>query len=123
VRRFDLPFRTAHQIVAAFVRDSLAEDHTPATVDPSLLTRAARAAGVDVRLTVDELRRALDARHFVESRASEGSPSPHHVRSHAAQARAAVDEHARWHAEASARATAAIEALMARARLLAENRR
>jgi len=119
VRRFDLPFRLAHQIVATFVRDSLAAGHTPASVDAAALTRAARDAGVDVRLTVDELRTALDARHFVESRASEGSPNPRHVRAHAALVRAAVEAHTRWHADTSQRAARAIETLVERARALA----
>src|SRR5205085_2115867 len=52
VRRSDLPFRMAHQIVATFVRESLAAGHTPASVDAAVLARAARTAGVDVRLTV-----------------------------------------------------------------------
>jgi argininosuccinate lyase len=120
VRRFDLPFRMAHQIVATFVRDSLAAGHTPASVDPAMLARAAREAGVDVGLTVDELRRALDARHFVESRESEGSPNPRHVRAHAALVRAGVDTHTRWHAETSRRAARAVETLVERARELAQ---
>jgi argininosuccinate lyase len=119
VRRFDLPFRMAHQIVATFVRDSLAAGHTPVSVDPAMLARAAREAGVDVSLTVDELRRALDARCFVESRESEGSPNPHHVRAHAAVVRADVDTHTRWHGETSQRAAHAVETLVERARELA----
>jgi argininosuccinate lyase len=118
VRRFDVPFRTAHQIVASLVRDSLAAGHTPAGVDPAVLARAARQLGVDVTLTAAELRQALDA-HFVKSRTSEGTPNPRHVRAHAAEVRAAIDAHARWHADTSGSAARAIDALVARARVLA----
>jgi argininosuccinate lyase len=45
VRRYDLSFRDAHQIVGRFVRDAIAAGQTPATVDAALLARAAREAG------------------------------------------------------------------------------
>lgn len=120
VRRFDLPFRAAHQIVGRFVRDSIAAGHTPATVDVALLAQAARDAGrPEVALTASELRQALDAGHFVRSRESEGSVNPRHVREHVAQLTEIIDFHARWHRETAGSVTTAIAALMDRARRLA----
>jgi argininosuccinate lyase len=120
VRRFDLPFRAAHQIVGRFVRDSIAAGHTPDTVDPALLARSAREAGrPEVVLGAAELRRALDAQHFVVSCASEGSVNPRHVREHIALLGRAVDDHERWHDVTATRVAAAIAALLARARELA----
>jgi len=123
VRRFDLSFRDAHQIVGRFVRDAIAAGQTPGTVDATLLNVAARESGrADVSLTSAEVQRALDARNFLLTRASEGSVNPAHVRAHIATVRAATDDHARWHADAAGRVSAAIEALTARARELAAAR-
>ena len=120
VRRFDLPFRAAHQIVGRFVRDSIAAGHTPETVDPALLARSARDAGrPDVTLSATELREALDARHFVVACASEGSVNPRHVREHIAQLTQAVGDHERWHRSTTAHVDTAIASLTSRARELA----
>jgi argininosuccinate lyase len=119
VRRFDLPFRTAHQIVGRFVRDSLAAGHTPATVSPEILARAAREeAQIEVVLTAGELEQALDPRSFLETRASEGSPNPRHVLEHIAVLAHALNAHAAWHQGASARVDLALAALRERARQL-----
>jgi argininosuccinate lyase len=123
VRRFDLPFRTAHQIIGRFVRESITAGERPDSADAARLTRvAADMAGADVRLTTAELRQALDARHFVGSRASEGSVHPGHVREHIATLTRGVEEHAGWHREASERATRAIALLFERGRELARAR-
>jgi len=123
VRRFDLSFRDAHQIVGRFVRDAIAAGQTPETVDATLLQRAAREAGrPEVSLASAEVQRALDARNFLLTRASEGSVNPAHVRAHIAQVRRAVGDHARWHGEATQRASGAIAALIARARELTAGR-
>jgi argininosuccinate lyase len=123
VRRFDLSFRDAHQIVGRFVRDAIAAGQTPETVDATLLQRAAREAGrPEVSLASAEVQRALDARNFLLTRASEGSVNPAHVRAHIAQVGRAVGDHARWHGEATQRASGAIAALIARARELTAGR-
>lgn len=120
VRRFDLPFRAAHQIVGRFVRDSIAAGHTPDTVDPAVLARAAREAGSpEIALSASELRQALDATHFVHSRASEGSVNPRHVREHVHQLGEAIDGHERWHRASTARVATAIATLTGRAHALA----
>jgi hypothetical protein len=63
------------------------------------LVRALReVAGLDVPVSAAELRRLLEARHFVETRVTEGSVNPREVLAHVARA---------------------VEALVARARTLA----
>jgi argininosuccinate lyase len=97
VRRHDLPFRTAHQVVARFVRDAIAAGQGSATAAPELLGRAAaELAGREVALTAAELGRILDPRAFVESRTTEGSVNPREVRVHVRDAEAALDGRRRW---------------------------
>ena len=120
VRRYDLSFRDAHQIVGRFVRDAIAAGQTPTTVDAALLARAAREAGrPEVVLDTAEVQQALDATNFLHTRASEGSVNPRHVREHIAQIARAVDTHEGWHRETTGRVAAALAALDARARELA----
>ena len=120
VRRFDLPFRAAHQIVGRFVRDSIARRAHAGDRRPALLAARAREAGrPEVALSAAELREALDATHFVCRRASEGSVNPRHVFEHIAQLTEVVDEHEAWHREASERVAGAIGGLVDRARQLA----
>jgi argininosuccinate lyase len=120
VRRHDLPFRTAHHVVARFVRDAIARGQGPADAAPELLTEALRGlAGVDVAISATDLRQMLDARHFVESRVTDGSVNPHHVLAHVTEAEAALAAHARQHADRVARVERAVDALQERARALA----
>jgi argininosuccinate lyase len=120
VRRYDLSFRDAHQVVGRFVRDAIAAGQTPTSVDAALLVRAAREAGrPEVMLDTAEVQRALDAANFLHTRASEGSVNPRHVHEHIEQVRRAVDAHAHWHAETHRRVASALAALDGRARALA----
>ena len=120
VRRYDLSFRAAHQIVGRFIRDSLAAGHEPRDASPPLLAKAAEAlAGPPVELTEAELRSILDAGHFVESRVTEGSVNPDRVRAHIDLANQALEAHTRWHAEKTAMVERAAEELIERARRLA----
>jgi argininosuccinate lyase len=120
VRRHDLPFRTAHHVVARFVRDAVAGRQGPGEAGPELLARALRdVAGLDVALPAAEVRRLLDPRHFVETRVTEGSANPRQVRAHLAEAERALAAHAGWHAERAGQVARAVEGLVARARDLA----
>jgi len=120
VRRHDLSFREAHQIVGRFVRDAIAAGQTPASADAALLARAAREAGrPEATLAQSEVEEALDATRFLETRTSEGSVNPRHVREHVAGVARAVEGHARWHRETHERVATALGALDARARALA----
>lgn len=120
VRRYDLSFRDAHQIVGRFVRDAIAAGQTPSTADAGLLAKSARDAGhPEVALTATEVQDALDAESFLHSRASIGSVKPDHVRAHVADVARAVDAHDRWRADAAERVTGALDAMYARAREIA----
>jgi argininosuccinate lyase len=120
VRRHDLPFRTAHHVVARFVRDAVARRQGPAEAAPELLTRALRElAGLDVQVSETELRRLLDPRHFVETRVTEGSVNPREVLAHVTQVERALTAHAQWHAARTAQVESAVEGLVSRARALA----
>src|SRR5258708_23289491 len=88
VRRHDISFRSAHQIVALFVRRALEAGQTPRSVAAKLLCDAAQeSAGMSMTFSDTELRRLLNGRHFIETRVSEGSVSPQEVRRHAAALR------------------------------------
>jgi argininosuccinate lyase len=120
VRRHDLPFRTAHHVVARFVRDAVTRRQGPADAAPELLATALReVAGLEVAVSGTELRRLLDPRHFVETRVTEGSVNPREVLAHVAQAEHALAAHTRWHAERAGRVARAVDTLVARARDLA----
>jgi argininosuccinate lyase len=120
VRRHDLPFRTAHHVVARFVRDAVARHHGPADAPPELLAQALReVAGLDIGFSATELRRLLDPGHFVESRVTEGSVNPREVLAHVAQTERALTAHAQWHADRAAQVGGAVDGLVARARTLA----
>ena len=120
VRRYDLPFRAAHHVVGRFVRDSLAAGRTPADVRPEDLTRAGREmAGTPIEIDVAELRRLLDARAFLTSRATAGSVHPSETRAHRARLAGRLEEHRSWQEASKAGADAAIRNLVARAREIA----
>ncbi len=124
VRRFDLPFRTAHHVVGKFVKDTIDAGRTPAEARADDLHAAAREFGAAQVKTDDaELRRILDARAFVDSRVTEGSVNPSKVRAHAEQVDALADEHARWHVAAVAKRDQAIAELERRARAIAAEAR
>jgi argininosuccinate lyase len=120
VRRHDLPFRTAHHVVARFVRDAVARRQDPGNAAPELLTAALReVAGLDVTVPESELRPLLDARHFVETRVTEGSVNPREVLAHVGRADVALAAHGQWHAGRGARVRDAVEGLITLARALA----
>ena len=120
VRRHDLPFRTAHHVVARFVRDAVTRRQGPADAAPELLALALReVAGLDVAFSEAELRGLLDPRRFVETRVTEGSVNPREVLAHVAQTERALTAHAQWHADRAAHVGRAVEGLVARARALA----
>jgi argininosuccinate lyase len=120
VRRFDLPFREAHHVVGRLVKDSIDAGVTPAQVTGEGLAKAAKAMGVpQVSLTTEELRDIMDARSFVESRATEGSVKPAEVKRHAELMDKALGAHEAWLKEATGKVDRARDILLARARELA----
>ena len=113
VRRFDLPFRTAHHVVARLVKATIARGRGPDDVTGEALQDAARASGVEgVALTTAELRHLLDPRAFVESRVTEGSVNPDRVREHVARAEVDRAEQQAWLAAARQKVDAATAELL-----------
>jgi argininosuccinate lyase len=120
VRRFDLSFRTAHHIVARFVRDSIAADHRPAEASAELLDLAARETiGRALEVSVADLRDMLDARRFLDTRLSEGGVAPERVREHVEAMGRTLSAHERWRATEASRLERAMAELGRVARALA----
>ena len=120
VRRFDLPFRTAHHIVGRFVRDSIAEGRGPETPSADLLRRASRDfTAQEISVDPEELRQLLDPRHFIETRISEGSASPRRADEQVASIREALSRHHGWYVQKAALIRDATDNLLAVARALA----
>ena len=120
VRRCDLPFRAAHHVVGRFVRDSLGAGLTPAEVRAADLARAGREmAATTIEMGDAELRRLLDARAFLGSRATTGSVRPDETRAHRARLAARLEEHRTRHEARQSGVDDAIQTLLRRARELA----
>ena len=119
VRRFDLPFRSAHHVVGAFVKASIEAGLQVSEASGDMLDAAAEAmAGVRLGIGDDELRGLLDGRRFIEGCVTEGSVNPAHVEAQIADVSGRIEAHAAWHGETSGRIEAALRALDARAREL-----
>ncbi len=120
VRRFDLPFRTAHQVVGRFVRASIHAGHPPDAASVELLAAAAREiTGRDLRMEPSVLRETLDPHHFIETRVTEGSVNPRRVVDHLTVLDGALSGHAQWQAQTTGAVRHAVELLTQRARALA----
>jgi argininosuccinate lyase len=77
VRKKDLPWRSAHQIVGILVRLCEQRGLGPADVTPALLDEAAIAYHEHpVKLTQADIDQALDAGNFIASRTLQGGPAP-----------------------------------------------
>jgi argininosuccinate lyase len=77
VRRRDLPWRTAHQIVGILVRLSEERGLGPDAVTPALLDEAAMAYhGRPAGLDAEAIRTALDPVAFIAARTLRGGPAP-----------------------------------------------
>jgi argininosuccinate lyase len=109
VREFDLPFRTAHHVVARAVRDG--------RLDLTGLENASRAiAGQSFKeLGLDQpgIDRALDPLESIHVRAAPGGPAPSAVRSHIAEISAAIARDRSRIEEEHERVGGALEGLLA----------
>ncbi len=77
VRDHGLPFRSAHSIAAATVRNAIALGLDASQVTPALVDEAAASVvGRPLGLTADSLRAALDPWTFVRRRNLPGGPAP-----------------------------------------------
>ena len=77
VRAHRLPFRTAHAVVAAVVKDAQRTGLTANEITASMVESAAQAiTGRPLGIGEDALRAALDASAFVRTRKIAGGPAP-----------------------------------------------
>ncbi len=112
VREFDLPFRTAHHVVARAVRDGrldLAgiEEAAGATAGISLVERGLEQSRID---------RALDPLESVRVRTVQGGPAPDAVRVQLAAAASRLSRDRAFVEREQARVAAAIDGLLGAAR-------
>ena len=122
VRRYDLPFRTAHHIIGRFVRDSIAAGKTPADVEADALVKAGQEmADITLDMSTTELREALDARAFLYSRASIGSVNPNETEAHAKNLRKVLEKHEKWCESAKTKVENSLNDLLSCARSIATN--
>ena len=131
VRDHGLPFRTAHAVVAAVVKEALARGLDASEVTAAMVEAAARTVnGGPIAIDDDTLRVALAAREFVRLRRIVGGPAPEAVREALDRASRRLDHHGAWLKEtrASVRAAEAersrrVEQLIARAQLAGHDER
>lgn len=107
VRREGLGFREAHEVVARAVRACGADD------SPEAIAAALRQVRPELRLTREEVIRALDPENFVRVRNVIGGPAPEQTASALERARAEAAESGRWIAEKTGMLDAARAALRA----------
>ena len=120
VRRFGLPFRTAHAIVGRVVQAALEAGVGPAGVTPEMVDAAALAVlGHPLQMDAQSLRQALDPVHFVQVRDIEGGPAPSAMRRVLARQQEGLTADWRWVDGRRARlaeAAAALDAAVSQAR-------
>jgi len=80
-RRCNVPFRTAHRIVGALCRDLVDKGLSLSSLTSSILERvAAETSGVELKLTLEDIRSSIDPARFIEAHSVSGGPSPKEVR-------------------------------------------
>lgn len=76
VRKYNIPFRTAHGIVGRVVKDLVENNQSLSEVTPEKLDEVARKiAGISLKAKPEDLVSALNPREFVESHGARGGPS------------------------------------------------
>jgi len=81
VRKYHVPFRTAHMIVGAVTRHLVdKEEGRPSALTSELVESTARSvAGLELRMDEDEIRSSLDPVGFVRAHKTRGGPAPEEV--------------------------------------------
>jgi argininosuccinate lyase len=81
VRKYDVPFRTAHKIVGALVKSLLETKLTFKDATPTLLQKAAKeAAGTDLVVDAEDLKALANPLALVEACKVKGGPAPETVK-------------------------------------------
>lgn len=122
VRRYDLTFRAARQIIGCFVRDSLAAGKTPSNVKADGLIEAGQEiANIKFDMSTAEVRDALNARAFLYSRASIGSVTPSETEPLAKGLQNTLKKRWRWYEGAQTKVENSLNDLLGYAHLIATN--
>ncbi|MGH2557781.1 MAG: argininosuccinate lyase [Thermomicrobiales bacterium] len=97
VRRYGLPFRTAHAVAGKVVKAAIAEGKEADSITVAMVEVAARSV-IGQTIGIDEatLRNALDPWQFVRSRAIPGGPAPEAMRRYLSDCRGRLYDDRRW---------------------------
>jgi len=80
VRKYEVPFRTAHNIVGALVRDLVEENQSLLEVTPEKLCEITkRIAGIHLKVDGEDISSAVNLEAFVQSHNVRGGPSKSEV--------------------------------------------
>ncbi len=81
VRKYDVPFRTAHKIVGALVKSLIEAKLTYADATPKLLQKAASdAAGIKLTVKAEDITELMNPLKLVETHNVKGGPAPVEVK-------------------------------------------
>jgi argininosuccinate lyase len=81
VKKYDVPFRTAHKIVGTLVKSLLDKKLNLSDASPALLQKAAReSAGLALNVKKTDIQDSIDPMKFIERHKARGGPSPVEVR-------------------------------------------
>jgi argininosuccinate lyase len=81
VRKYDVPFRTAHKVVGALVKSLIEAKLTFADATPTLLQKAAKdVANIKLTVKVEDLKALANPLALVEACAVKGGPAPAEVK-------------------------------------------
>jgi len=96
-RRCGVPFRTAYKIVASLVKELVKEGKPLSDTTPERLKEVAgRVANLSIDIGEEEIRSALDPRHFIESHRVRGGPAPQEVDRMLKERRGWMDMYRGW---------------------------
>jgi argininosuccinate lyase len=81
VRKYDVPFRSAHKIVGAIVKTLIAANQTFKDATPELLQKVAKeTAGITLTVKTSDIADAVDIKKIVKSHSVTGGPAPNTVK-------------------------------------------
>jgi argininosuccinate lyase len=77
VRKYGVPFRSAHKIIGAVVKKLIESKRTFRDATPALLAKVAKeTAGISLKVKADDIAESVDPRKIVESHNVTGGPAP-----------------------------------------------
>lgn len=77
VRKYNVPFRSAHKVVGALVKLLIGSKQTLRDATPNLIQKVAKdTAGVSLTVEAKDIEESIDLRKIVESHSIRGGPSP-----------------------------------------------